>query len=76
MKLSPLFRFIKHKPIRNGVYRVKCYLTKCETCSKDKYYSYFDGEKFNGMWETIQRAEINKNKGDISEIGKWQGIIK
>ncbi len=69
LKLSP-WHDGSVKPVHVGPYEGYDYYTGCI------YFSWYDGENFNGWWGSIEEAVRMKNFGPMSKITKWRGVLK
>jgi hypothetical protein len=69
LKLSP-WHDGSVNPVRKGVYKVKgdVYPEYC--------WSYFDGKRFNGRWESIETAYEERYYGIGLTTLKWSGVLK
>lgn len=59
------------KPVRIGVYR-----TTSDIFIGPEYYSFWDGHRFNGNWDTVERAFNRRDYGDGSSVANWRGLAR
>ena len=72
MKKTPWFPLATN-PVRIGIYQIDW-----SDGDKTVFYSYWDGEKFNGAWLRIRMAMLNRDSG-VCAFGipvRWRGIVQ